>query len=44
LIMVLKTLASFQSLIKDDPASFPLLVSLVRPSLDGCTQFRFQGP
>ena len=35
LIMVLKTLASFQSLIKDDPASFPLLVSLyVRLSTD----------
>ena len=35
LILVLKTLASFQSLIKDDPASFPLLVSLyVHPSMD----------
>ncbi|MCQ4734566.1 hypothetical protein, partial [Anaerotruncus colihominis] len=43
LIMVLKTLASFQSLIKDDPASFPLLVSLVRPFLQRMHSISFPG-
>ena len=41
--MVLKTLASFQSLIKDDPASFPLLVSLVRPFLQRMHSISFPG-
>ena len=43
LILVLKTLASFQSLIKDDPASFPLLVSLVRPFLQRMHSISFPG-